>query len=432
MFTADTLTALGKIAVVFAFILLGIARKWGLWPPILAGAGLMGFLCGFSPLAVGAIFAQACVQPRFLAMAGVVAFILLLSEVQAYSGQGRRLVNGLEPYMRSPRLRLIFFPALIGLLPMPGGAIFSCPMVRDIAEGTTLSSEDKGIINYWFRHIWEVTWPLCPGYILACAFADIPISVLWRYTWPLAPASLCIGFFLFLRAPVAFAPGQAPRSAVKKPLPAVLADAMPIVAAIAGAPVFGLIFDMLHSNNLAPEVPFITSLLAAAAIALAQTKTPLSVVPRLLFTQHVMQMLMILFAIFAFKDVIIATKITEMFSPAVSSRAALLGLTLFLSLLCGLLTGLMAGFVGTAFPLLLALLLQMGLYEDRLPWVVLALVAGNLGQMASPVHTCLLVTVDFFQCVFSSFWRRVLKATALQGVAALCYVALLWLSGAKL
>ena len=48
----------------------------------------------------------------------------------------------------------IFFPALIGLLPMPGGAIFSAPMVKSMGEEMEMK------VNEWKRW-WKQTFPDC-------------------------------------------------------------------------------------------------------------------------------------------------------------------------------------------------------------------------------------------------------------------------------
>ena len=107
-------------------------------------------------------------------------------------------------------------------------------------------------------------------------------------------------------------------------------------------------------------------------------------------------------------------------------------LFVFLPMLTGVLTGLMAGFVGAAFPLLLSLLGQMQLQDERLSWIMLALVAGNLGQMTSPVHTCFVVTSEFFRVPFAAMWRSVAAPATIQFGLAVAYVAVLHAFGAKL
>ena len=43
---------------------------------------------------------------------------------------------------------------------MPGGAIFSAPLVKGAAEGLDATPGQLSLVNYWFRHVWEVAWPL--------------------------------------------------------------------------------------------------------------------------------------------------------------------------------------------------------------------------------------------------------------------------------
>ncbi len=64
-------------------------------------------------------------------------------------------------------------PALIGMLPMPGGAIFSAPLVDSVDDNDELFSSEKAAVNYWFRHIWEYWWPMYPGVILAVKYSGL-------------------------------------------------------------------------------------------------------------------------------------------------------------------------------------------------------------------------------------------------------------------
>ena len=66
---------------------------------------------------------------------------------------------------------LMISPALLGLLPMPGGALFSAPLVEK--GGKELTPESKGSINVWFRHIFLMTYPLAPALIIACELAEL-------------------------------------------------------------------------------------------------------------------------------------------------------------------------------------------------------------------------------------------------------------------
>ena len=123
----------------------------------------------------------------------------MLSGVQGASGQGRRLVLSLERIIRWPRVPLIIFPAMVGLLLMPGGALFSCPMLEEADQGLNIEPGRKVLINYWFRHIWEVSWPLYPGYVLVSSLLGLDLPTLLRYTFPIVVMAVVIGWFFLMR-----------------------------------------------------------------------------------------------------------------------------------------------------------------------------------------------------------------------------------------
>ncbi|GHV53393.1 hypothetical protein FACS1894206_03980 [Deltaproteobacteria bacterium] len=425
MVMSPAMWAIGKIILAFAFMLFAISRKWSLWLAILSGGLFLALLFNLSFLDIGAIAVGTLVQPDFLSLFSVVICILLLSAVQGSSGQGQRLVAGLRPYIKSARLRLIFFPALIGLLPMPGGAIFSCPMVQDVADELDMTERHKVLINYWFRHIWESVWPLYPGYILACSLANIPLLLLWRYTFPFIFISVAVGWFLLLRIPIKTRSGKNGDFETKKPLASVLAEALPIITAIAAAPLYGkcfALFGIIPPNG----APFVCSFLTATCIALKQNSLPFSIVPRLLLQRQTVNMLALVLMIFFFKELVIAANVVDALATILSGKSAMLVLFFFLPFLMGILTGLMLGFVGAAFPLLIGLLEQAGMYDERLCWIMLGLFAGNFGQMLSPLHSCYLVTLEFFKVPMAETWRSVSRAAVCQIVLSAGYAIILY------
>ena len=136
----------------------------------------MGFLFGLGPVPLVKAGVLALTQEKFHFLIAIVGLILILSDAMERSGQSKRLMNALSGFLRSPRLRLVFFPALIGLLPMPGGAVFSAPMVKTVSEDMRISNSQRAVVNYWFRHVWELVWPLYPGIILTLGLANIQDS----------------------------------------------------------------------------------------------------------------------------------------------------------------------------------------------------------------------------------------------------------------
>lgn len=224
-----------KVISAFAVMLLGIRFKIGLGVSILAGSLGMAFFFGLGPVDWAQVGAEALVQDKFILLTAIVGLILVLSGALEKSGQSRRLMDSISGYLTNPRLRLAFFPALIGLLPMPGGAIFSAPMLKSISERMKMENLNRVLLNYWFRHIWEPGWPLYPGIILAAALVNVPMTTFIAHTGIGVLVMVLLGWLFFLR------PGVLPAANVHEELTGSERDwkqgvvqGLPLIIAIVG------------------------------------------------------------------------------------------------------------------------------------------------------------------------------------------------------
>lgn len=393
-----------KVFGAFGLMLLGMRCRIGLGPAILAGGLAMGFFFGlplFDWLQVGAL---ALTREKFLFLAAIVGSILVLSDGLERSGQSRRLMDALSGYLTRPRLRLIFFPALIGLLPMPGGAVFSAPMIKTVSEGMDVANEDQALINYWFRHVWELAWPLYPGIILTVALADIPISTFISKSWPGIVAMFIFGWFFLLRHRVPVQEKVA-GSAAPKSLARAAWEGMPLLVAIIGA----ISLESLIAIFL-PAVPFelgvLVALGAAIACIMGQNRLKAGFLFSVLSKKSLWSMLFVIAAIFIFKDVMQAAGVVDDMAAVSGGGLALFGAAVLLPFLVGMVAGINVAFVGATFPLLLGLLETLGLGEQTLAYLVLATFSGFSGVMVSPIHICFILTCEYFGADVGRTWRR--------------------------
>jgi len=397
-----------KVIAVFCLMLVGIRLKLGLGLSILCGSLVMGLAFGLPVFSWGRIGLLALVQGKFLFLIAIVGLILILSDALEYSGQSSRLMDSLSGYLVNPRLRLIFFPALIGLLPMPGGAVFSAPLVKAVSEDMPLANEERAVINYWFRHVWELAWPLYPGIILTVALADITIGSLISRTWPATLAMFALGWFFFLR-PAFLSHTALPSQSSKKGrnLRVVLQEAFPLLIAIVGS--IGLETGI---SQYFPKLPFewgVVSALAAAVVAIImQNKLTHRYIHQVMKKKALWSMLFVIAAIFVFKDVMQATGVVTEMASAAGSGVALFAAAVFLPFFVGAVAGINVAFVGATFPLLLGLLKSLGMEQQVISYLVLASFSGFTGVMVSPIHICFLLTCNFFGADTARTWRKIL------------------------
>lgn len=419
------LLPLAKVLAAFAAMLAGIRLRLGLGTSILCGAALTATLFGLPPGRWPQVALAALTSQTTLFLAGIVGLIMALSTTMEKTGQSRRLMDALAVRMRSPRLRLAFFPALIGLLPMPGGAVFSAPMVGEVARTMRVDGEDKVLVNYWFRHVWELGWPLYPGIILTASLGGVPIHRLIAWTFPAVPLMLLLGWVFVLR------PGRLrieetpiPVTTAPTSLAGILGLGLPLVVAIGGAVALegGI-------GLLLPGVPFewgvLAALGAAIVVLLAQNGFPLAAVRQTLTNRHLYAMLLVVAAIFVFKETMEAAGVVRELAAMAGGGVALFASAVFLPFLVGAISGINVAFVGATFPLLLGVLDSLGMQDQTLPYLVLAQFFGFTGVMISPIHICFILTCQYFRVELGRAWRRLVVPCTLLALGGSGYFLLI-------
>src|SRR5262245_21057910 len=150
------------VLATLALILL-VPRRVALWTAFLAACLLLPLLAGKRLGDSARLWADAASSSDTLMFTGVCAGVFVLSSILTHGGHLAVLCDFASALIPSRRFRVAVMPALVGLVPMPGGAVVSAPLIDRSLGSAEVSATDKNLINYWFRHVWEVSWPLYPS-----------------------------------------------------------------------------------------------------------------------------------------------------------------------------------------------------------------------------------------------------------------------------
>lgn len=279
-------------------------------------------------------------------------------------------------------------------------------MVKAVSAEMRLTNEERAIINHWFRHVWEMAWPLYPGIILTVALAEISIGEFIVRSWPGVVAMFAVGWFFFLRAGV-LNPANLVSAANSGPKSArvALKEGLPLFIAIIGA--VGL--EALLAS-FAPQVPFEWGVIAALILAIIsnmlRNRLGWSFLAAVLRKRSLWSMLLVVGAIFVFKDVMGAAGIVAEMAHGTGGGVALFAAAVCLPFLVGAVSGISVAFVGATFPLLIGLLQSLGMEENIIPYLILGLFSGFTGVMISPIHICFVLTCGYFETELLSTWRK--------------------------
>ncbi|MRR36206.1 DUF401 family protein, partial [bacterium] len=163
-----------KTIAVLAAVVVMLRRRWHLGTVMALGAVLLALTYLTPPLLFLAGAWAALTSAKALEMTATLVLTMIMENVLRTTGTLRRMVASLSEVLPDTRFVMAAMPAMIGMLPSPGGAVFSAPMVREASAHLTLPPDQKAFINYWYRHIWEYVSPLYPGIILVAGLSRIP------------------------------------------------------------------------------------------------------------------------------------------------------------------------------------------------------------------------------------------------------------------
>jgi hypothetical protein len=362
-----------KISVIFALILVLLRRKLSIGLVMVIAASVL-FLLYRVPFALilktckGAVLNPVTVK-LVIALSFIRTFEMILREHAVLT----EMMDAVKAVFRNRKVVTVAMPLLIGLIPSVGGAYFSAPMVAETTRDINMSPEEKGFINYWFRHPWEFILPLYPGVLLASAISKIAIYDLITVNLSYALLIPVTGFVFSMRG---------------------------LKGAVTAE-------TRLSRKGLWSFVPIFTVLLLVMIFHIELHYALIAVVlVLLLFYRYSLPSAFRAFRHGFSLDIIILILGVMFFKEAMENSGAVTNLSAFflregvpvspvlflLPFITGMLTGLTVGFVGSTFPLIISLTGHASIGA-----ISFAFASGFLGVLLSPIHICLILTREYFK-----------------------------------
>jgi len=401
-------TEIIKLLVVIAVIIFLIRKKWNLGYIILLSSLLLGLLFGLNPKEIGINFIQAIIDPVTIRLIGIIVLVLLLSSILKRIESLKDIVDSLQKLVKDYRLILAFIPSFLGLLPMPAGAMFSAPMVKEIGDRAGLSPEEDTFVNYWFRHIWEFVWPLYPSIILLSALLGVEVREIIIVQLPITLIALMLGLIWerrYLRRDEASDKRGDFGLNIKK----LFFCVWPIL----------LVIFMVIIIKIDLLISLITVIISL--ILLNRSKMKTEAIIEIIKKDIPLKTVVLIAGIMIFKRMLETTGaimvIPELFTELGVHPLVIL---FFIPFLIGMLTGITSAIVGIGFPVLLPFIVTQG--EVNLNYVMFAFVGGFIGHMLSPMHLCLVVTNDYFKADTGKIYKMLILPLIIISLSALVLV----------
>lgn len=395
------------LVVIAAMILIVVLLRFKvlIGPAILSGGLLIWLFESRSFEKLWVAFTETLTMQRTWDLLLCLYFVMCLEVELRKSGSLHGMVVTLRNIFSSNKVTLAFMPAFLGLLPSLGGARFSAPIVQEASEGIAVDDEQKSAINLWFRHIFEFSNPLMPGVILACGIANVSIGDLIDQVGWVTILCFVLGW-IFLIVPLQITdPEKATNTQHDRTI-----DWKSLILA------FGpIVTSFLLIVAFDVQAALAMGLVVVAFIPLYfWFKRPISV--KSVFTESLDKKLFfnvvcILYFIQLLTVIGTLDEIVNVFNNSALPQAVIIAC---LSFIFGVMTGMGQGYIAIVMPIVALMA------PGNIVLVGIAMVYGMAGQMVTPTHLCILVTVEYFK---SRLWKTIGKCGVLSLLMILIFSA---------
>lgn len=328
-------------------------------------------------------------RPRSWDLVLCLYFVMCLEVELRKSGSLKGMVVTLRNIFSSNKVTLAFMPAFLGLLPSMGGARFSAPIVKEASCGIEVDDEQKSAINLWFRHIFEFSNPLMPGMILACGIANVTINDLITHVGWVTVLCFVLGWIFLVQPLKIVDPAKATNLSHDR-----MIDYKSLFLAF--GPII-LSFILIVGFNLPAALSMGLVVLVFIPILYA-FKRPVPILDvfldsldkKLFFNVIcILYFIEILMTIGTLEEIVSAFRTSPLPAPVIVGA---------LGFIFGLMTGMSQGYISIVMPIVA--LMDPG----NIVLVGITMVYGLAGQMMTPIHMCILITVDYFKC---RLWKTI-------------------------
>lgn len=353
------------------------------------------------------------IEEKTLQLFVIIIMVVYVAAVQKSKQMFDKLVSSLNSIIRDTRIVAMVGPAIIGFLPMPGGALVSAPLVDVSTKNMNLKPEFKTFMNYWFRHVWEYVWPVYAAILIFQTMSAIPLKTIILYQAPFTILNIITGLivsFLYFKKHNIKREVPQKTGSFYRTLADFFAGVWPILLVI-------LLFFIL-------AIPLYISLVLVAVILTIAKQMKIKETLGLFFSKYTARIMLLIGSIMIFQRMIEISKAFAVLKNLEVTVGMVVLFSFLVSFTMGFLTGVNKAFIAIAYPILLPLL-QKFTGDQFLYLSLYVYVIGFAGILLSPIHLCLVLTNEYFKSSLYNVYRYLAPPGIVLSIAATVLALLL-------
>ncbi|RJS85952.1 DUF401 family protein [Candidatus Bathyarchaeota archaeon] len=378
------LEALGLVLAFLTVVVL-VMKKINYGLALTVGAVLLGVFSGLSHIQLLHVLIRTLTERVTLDLAIIVSLIPVLAYCMKETGMIDDLIDGVKRALTG-RSVLAILPALMGALPMLGGALLSAPLIDDEAEKLGLDRNEKSFVNVWFRHWNFFIYPLSSPLILVAGLTGFSIYTLIFANLLPVILYVTLGYIVSIRK---LGGRDASTSRDQKAFIPVFVGISPILLTV--------ILNLLGLHMA-------LALSAGILLTFILRRYNMRGAVKLLWKGFDWRLPFAILGVMYFRTMVEYTDIFSRVFPILSSS----GIPLFLLLILmawtiGLATAMPSAGIAMIFPVALT-------SQGTLDLTVIEILYSTLifGYLISPMHLCLILTVEYYKAHLHTVYRKLI------------------------
>jgi len=338
-------------------------------------------------------------DPVAIELVVLVALVSVFAYLMKETGLLNELIFVIKHYISNLYITMSIIPSIIGMLPIPGGAIFSAPIIYPIGKKMNMTGAQMTSMNIYYRHLWYFSFPFLPSLIIASSLSGIQISSIAIMHLPIVAIMILIGWFYYksnISSQKNISDDNLPKKLVNKTVktkitwkqllkvmsPFIIVIVLPIIS----------------------PIEFIMSLLIGIifVITIKRDKFKLKMIVDGFDTKLTLGVagIMIFRAFIGNSNGVY--NITNIF---IEAGIPLIILAIVIPFIVGILTGNQTGAIGIVYPILLILFTESSHYNL---WHMIIYSSSYFGYILSPFHLCNLLTIEYFDTTLIKYYKEIM------------------------
>ncbi len=300
-------------------------------------------------------------------------------------------------------------PAVYGLMPVPGGALFSAPLIDKEGEKFKLNQSQKNFLNVWFRHIWFPIFPVSSAMMLIVSsdFANIDIYELIVANFPSFIAFIIIGLiflkFYIKKIPIPKTTSKKEYSGLKYLLP-------PITPIILYILIF-TIFTIVGIENLKDfqRSIFIIGVVLSIIVLFYLIEINWKKYYEILKQSLSFNLAFAIIGIMIFRQMIEVSEANEIIATMIGGLPFhAIFIIIIIPLIMGLITGYNFGAIALSYFLVEPFFQFTGINIVGLASIIF--ISSLAGYLISPIHLCNVVSSDYLKTDTTQMYKMYIPA----------------------